>query len=461
MKTIAITAKPQNFLLNLRYVMASLLILLVFSCNTEEIDSIEEMNTELTIVEVLEEFDSTEFNRGGPPGPTFRTLSVALARTGLASTVSKNRLTVFAPTDDAFAAYGLNQRNILSVPNLEDILLYHVLAGVVTSDQLSNGFVPTVNGAFIEVNLDSGVMINDANVILADRRARNGVIHAIDDILFPPTMDLISKAGSFAPEFSILAQAVEIAGLTDTLMTGGPFTVFAPTNQAFIDLLGTLDGIDSLEDIPVDLLRAVLLYHVVDGYAFSSDLSNGYVPTLNGAAVNVNLDSGVFINDSEVIIPNVQATNGVIHAINKVLFPPTMNLVGVAASFAPEFSILLEAATKAGLADTLMNGGPFTVFAPTNDAFIALLGGLEGFDSLDDFDTPEEIAFLQSVLLYHVVDGRVYSSDLSNQEVPTLNGASITVNLDGGVFINQAEVVIPDVQATNGVIHVINSVLVP
>ena len=108
-----------------------------------------------------------------------------------------------------------------------------------------------------------------------------------------------------------------------------------------------------------------------------------------------------------------------------------------------------------------MNGGPFTVFAPTNNAFIELLSLLEDYNSLEDFDTPEDIAFLTSVLLYHVVEGRVYSSDLSNGPVPTLNGANVNVSLGSSVLINDAEVIIPNVQATNGVIHAINMVLVP
>ncbi|MEE4176996.1 MAG: fasciclin domain-containing protein [Bacteroides sp.] len=257
--------------------------------------------------------------------PTFSTLNVALARTGLASVVSSNRLTVFAPTDAAFAELGLYPNNIASVPNLADILLYHVVDGVVTSDMLSNGFVPTANGAAVEINLDNGVFVNDAQVIMADIKARNGIIHAIDKVMFPPTMNLVELAQSFAPEFSILVDAVIAAGLTEVLATGGPFTVFAPTNAAFAALLEELPY-DSLDEIPVEVLTEVLLYHVVEGRVFSSDLVSGTVPTLNGTfEVNTSNFTITDFNQREANIVtsliNIQATNGVVHVIDRVILP--------------------------------------------------------------------------------------------------------------------------------------------
>ena len=281
-------------------------------------------------MEILENDNNNPNDRANSNRPTFRTLSVALARTGLAGTVSSNRLTVFAPTDEAFAALGLNQRNITSVPNLTEILLYHVLGDVVYSTDLTTSFVTTLNGAALDVNLDSGVQINDANVILADRQARNGVIHVIDTVLFPPTNNLLELAESFDPEFSVLVDALEIAGLDSVIASGGVFTVFAPTNDAFIALLGELDGFDSLEDFDtpeeIELLTNVLLYHVVEGRVYSSDLSSGPVSTLNG---NFDLDLSDFTitdaNDREAglitDLLNVQATNGVVHVIDRVLLP--------------------------------------------------------------------------------------------------------------------------------------------
>jgi uncharacterized surface protein with fasciclin (FAS1) repeats len=331
----------------LRFGLIIALGIFAASCNKEEITPMSnEGAAEKNIVEMLATYgqaDNTDFNEldnnfsganselnisgAAAPvkNPTFRTLNVALARTGLAGVVSSNRLTVFAPTDAAFAALGLFPNNIASVPNLREILLYHVVAGMVYSFDLSNGFVPTLNGAAVEINLDNGVFVNDAEVVKADIKARNGVIHAIDKVIFPPTMNLVELALSFDPEFSILVAAVIKADLVNVLATGGPFTVFAPTNAAFAALLEELP-FNSLDEIPVEVLTQVLLYHVVEGRVFSSDLVSGPVATLNGTfEVDVNTFTITDANDREAGIitslVNVQATNGVVHVIDRVILP--------------------------------------------------------------------------------------------------------------------------------------------
>lgn len=390
--------------------------------------------------------------------PKFTVLMKALAKSGLTSTVAKNDLTIFAPTDAAFAelfaALGVNGVDDLTAEQLTPILLYHAVAGRVQSGDLSNGLVQTVNGAYIKIDLSSGVMVNDASVEIADLRALNGVIHIIDKVLLPPSMNLVEKAISFDPEFSILADAVVKADLAGTLADGGPFTVFAPTNAAFEELFTAL-GVNGIEDLTAEDLTPILLYHVVAGSVFSFDLSSGPVPTLNGKEIEVDLSSGVMINDANVVIADQQATNGVIHAIDKVLLPP-MNIVEKAISFDPEFSILVEAVVKADLAGALSGEGPFTVFAPTNAAFESLFLTL-GVGGVADL-TAEQ---LTPILLYHVVSGSVYSTDLANGFVPTLNGAAVEVDLTSGVMINDANVAIPDVAASNGVIHAIDQVLLP
>jgi len=390
--------------------------------------------------------------------PKFSTLIKALAKSGLVSTVAKNELTIFAPTDAAFeelfTALGVDGIDALSAEQLTPILLYHAVAGRVQSGDLSNGLVETVNGAYINIDLSSGVMVNDAMVEVADLRALNGVIHIIDKVLLPPSMNLVEKAISFDPEFSILFDAVVKADLAGTLADGGPFTVFAPTNAAFEELFLAL-GVGGIDDLTAEDLTPILLYHVVAGSVFSFDLSSGPVPTLNGKEVEVDLSSGVMINDANVVIADQQATNGVIHAINKVLLPP-MNLVEKAISFDPEFSILVEAVVKADLVDALSDEGPFTVFAPTNAAFESLFSTL-GVGGVTDL-TAEQ---LTPILLYHVVSGSVYSTDLANGFVPTLNGAAVEVDLTSDPMINDASVAIADVEASNGVIHAINKVLLP
>ncbi len=267
--------------------------------------------------------------------PTFVNLILALVKTDLISTVAKNQLTLFAPSDEAFEKLfkELGVKGIRDIPAdvLRPILLYHAVAGKVYSYQLSNGFVRTFNGAAVEVKLNGGVMINDAKVVRADVKALNGVIHVIDKVLMPPTKNIVEIAAG-NPNFSILVDAVVYAGLDGVLATGGPFTVFAPTNDAFLALLDELN-LNSFDEliaaIGKDGLTKVLLYHVVEGRIFSSDLPAGplSVKTVNGQSFVIDA-SQIKITDARkresYLIPdllNIQATNGVIHVINKVILP--------------------------------------------------------------------------------------------------------------------------------------------
>lgn len=256
---------------------------------------------------------------------TFFTLVKALQVTGLTKTVATEKLTVFAPSDYAFAQLGLNPSNIASVPNLKEILLYHVVGGRVYSRDLKPGFVPTANGAAVEVSFKNGkAFINNAGVVLADLRAFNGVIHIVNAVLLPPTQNLVQIA-SANPDFSILVQAVVKAGLADVLSNPGAYTVFAPTNDAFVSLLGEL-GASSLDDIDATTLKNVLLYHVVSGRVYSSDLKSGPVTSLGGT-FTVDLGTLMITDNrgrkSGLVADklNIQATNGVIHVINKVILP--------------------------------------------------------------------------------------------------------------------------------------------
>jgi transforming growth factor-beta-induced protein len=278
----------------------------------------------------------------------------------------------------------------------------------------------------------------------------------------------IVEIASANPDFSILVAAVQRAGLASVLSGPGPFTVFAPTNDAFADLLEEL-GFANLEAIPVPLLTQVLLYHVVSGEVPSSAVTTGYVPTnadgvassklqvyvqRNGA--NITLDSRAAVTAADI-----EASNGVIHVIDKVILPN--DLVGAAIAN-PNFSILVQAVVKANLVDALKGLTGATLFAPTNDAFVALLGEL-GFASLDDVPVPT----LTNILLYHVFAGApVKAADVTTGYVPSLspgpNSSTVSIYLEknGGVKIdNRATVIAADVITTNGVIHAIDKVILP
>jgi len=247
--------------------------------------------------------------------------------------------------------------------------------------------------------------------------------------------------------FTTLAKALTDTNLVATLQGAGPFTVFAPTDAAFQAL-----GQATLGALTTEQLRTILLYHVIPGELPSTALKSGPVKTASELTAFVNVSgSGVKVNDSNVTTANVDASNGVIHVIDKVLLPP--NIVQ-AAQLAGGFSTLLSAATRAGLADTLAApNANVTVFAPTDAAFAALpTGTVEGLSNTQ----------LANVLRYHVVSGRVLSTALTAGPVPTLlTGQNVTVSLTGGPKINDANVTAADIATTNGVIHVIDKVLLP
>lgn len=268
-------------------------------------------------------------------------------------------------------------------------------------------------------------------------------------------VDVAQEAGSF----NLLIQAAINAGLADFLSQEDDLTVFAPTDDAFTSLLSEL-GISSLDAIPAADLAQILSYHVLDSKVMAGDLSTGYVPTLASVgnskiSLYVMVDDGVSINgDVSVVTADVRADNGVIHVIDKVILPPTVVSHAVANE---NFTTLVQAVLKAGLADALSSEGPFTVFAPTNAAFDALFAQLS-ISGVDDLSAEQ----LVPILTYHVVAGKVMSTDLSNTTVGTLNeGKSLNIDLTNGVKINESSVIAADIVGINGVIHVIDKVLLP
>ena len=269
----------------------------------------------------------------------------------------------------------------------------------------------------------------------------------------------IVEVAADAGSFDILIEAAQKAGLASFLSTESNLTVFAPTDDAFAALLSDL-GLSSLDDIPVADLTSILTYHLIGAKVMSSDLSNGYVSTLssyddNNITMYIETGSGVMINNSvTVTTADIEASNGVIHVVDKVILPPTVVNIALAND---NFTTLVQAVVKAGLVDALSSEGPFTVFAPTNDAFEALFTQL-GVTGIDDL-TAEQ---LTPILMYHVVSGNVLSTELTSGEVGTLNANSnLTVDLSSGVKINESSVVAADIQGANGVVHVIDKVLIP
>ncbi|MGB1934340.1 MAG: fasciclin domain-containing protein [Candidatus Poseidoniaceae archaeon] len=271
------------------------------------------------------------------------------------------------------------------------------------------------------------------------------------------TKDIPTNASETGNHNSLVA-ALAHAELVDILSGDGPFTVFAPTDQAFSDA-----GID-LADFDTDeanqTLVDILTYHVVSGEVLSSALTDGMsVETLNGDNVSIGVGDDVTVNDATVTLADVVSSNGVIHVIDKVLMPPEDGPgdIPTIASSTGVHDVLVDAIIQAGLLYPLSDDGPYTIFAPTDQAFI------DAGINLSDFTDEDGIAALSNILAYHVTIGAVLSGDLSDGLFVTmLNQQQVRVGVTpGGVIVNDASVTQADVVASNGVIHVIDKVLMP
>lgn len=309
-----------------------------------------------------------------------------------------------------------------------------------------------------------------------------------------PTMDIVETAAA-AGNFTTLLAAAEAADLVDALKSEGPLTVFAPTDDAFAALPeGTVEAL--LQDI--DALTAILTYHVVPGAVTAEQVVTlSSAATLNGAEVTITVsaDGGVMIDDANVVVTDIATTNGIIHVIDAVILPtdPNASRAGATTAAASWFwgyrmgggwisqaivegrlnwltrylsiytvgrlaglNTLTTAVKAAGLKRTLKRSGPFTVFAPTEDAFGALPAGT--VEAL--LQDPETLA---NILLYHVTTGRVYAADVVTLDEATMaNGGTVDITVAGGtVMVNDANVIAVDIKARNGVIHVVDGVLLP
>ena len=351
---------------------------------------------------------------------------------------------------------------------------------------------------------------------------------AADDISDEPTapgtiVDVAVESGAFPT----LVAAVQAAGLVEVLSSDGPFTVFAPTEDAFAAALAALDM--TAEDLlaNTDLLTAVLTYHVLPLAAPAEvvlTLDGQNVATVNGAEITVTIDGDtVMVNNATVVTTDIEASNGIIHVIDTVLLPPAPaeemddepqetapaptepaeepeemadepqeaappppepaeepeemadepaaddmgdeptapgTIVDVAVE-SGAFPTLVAAVQAAGLVEVLSGDGPFTVFAPTEDAFAAALAALD----MTAEDLLANTDLLTAVLTYHVLPLAAPAEvvlTLDGQNVATVNGAEITVTIDGDtVMVNNATVVAADIEASNGIIHVIDTVLLP
>ena len=270
------------------------------------------------------------------------------------------------------------------------------------------------------------------------------------------TQDIPTNAQNTGAHDSLVA-ALSHAGLVSALQADGPFTVFAPTDDAFAAAGIDLSTFDTDEENAT--LSDILLYHVMSGATASSDVTDGMsAEALNGDDLTFTVSDGsVMVNDATVTSADVMASNGIIHVIDTVLMPPAdLGDIPTVAQGTGIHTSLVAAVVQAELLTTLQSDGPFTVFAPTDDAFAAA-----GID-LAALDNEEGKATLTDILLYHVVSGAVPSSAVTDgMSAAAVNGDDLSFAVGEGVMVNDANVVLADVPASNGVIHVIDKVLMP
>ncbi|DAC16487.1 MAG TPA: fasciclin domain-containing protein [Candidatus Poseidoniales archaeon] len=341
---------------------------------------------------------------------------------------------------------------------MSNILLYHVVSGNVPSSAVTECMsADAVNGQPLSFTVDGGVMVNGANVTLADVATSNGVIHVIDKVLTPTdTPNDIPRTAQCTGVHNSLVSSVVQAGLLETLQGDGPFTVFAPTDQAFADAGIDLAALDNEEGKAA--LTDLLLYHVLDGEVPASAVTDCLsATTINGNPLSFTVGDSVMVNGANVTATDVPTSNGIIHVIDKVLMPTaTPNDIPRTAQCTGIHDSLVAAVIQAELVETLQGEGPFTVFAPTDQAFTDA-----GID-LAALDTEEGKAALTDILLYHVVPGNVPSSAVEECGTATaVNGDTLSFGVGDVVTVNGATVTLADVATSNGVIHVIDTVLTP
>ncbi len=414
---------------------------------------------------------------------------------------ASGEMTMFAPSNAAFDKLaeemigpGKKGKDLLTdeyKDDVRDIIKNHMLVGQAVKSSMSMNKSMSTSldiSATINITIANGVLtITDGQgrvckVTLKDLFTGNGIVHIIDCILMPPKPMLgksIVAVAQKTPQLSSLVAALGFASndkdLVKLLSKKGTYTVFAPTNDAFDALAAELLGAgktakDLLVPANKDLVRAVLQYHVLGAVVKKADIPLGKPidPLLEGKDF-FKIDavgSKVIITDgrnrtSEITATDILAKNGVVHLINKVILPADKNIVQTAVALAPEFSILVEAVVAAGLTETLSGPGPFTVFAPTNDAFASLLAELK----ISKADLLANKDLLVKVLTYHVVPALVLKADVPvGTAIKTVQGDTFTVDAMFKITdqaSRKSAIIKTDVLNKNGVIHVIDKVILP
>jgi uncharacterized surface protein with fasciclin (FAS1) repeats len=400
-------------------------------------------------------------------GFTSLTTAVVTAELLPALTNPLATLTVFAPTNAAFdniaTALGTDIAGLLALPNLADILTYHVLGTEVLAADITNGAIvqplSATNTLKLTLTSTGDVFVNQAQVAATDITADNGVVHVIDAVVLPSeTVVDIAIDNGFTSLATAVVTAELLPALTNPLAT---LTVFAPTNAAF-DNIATALGTDIAGLLALPNLADILTYHVLGTEVLAADITNGAIvqplSATNTLKLTLTSTGDVFVNQAQVAATDITADNGVVHVIDAVVLP-SETVVDIALDNG--FTTLATAVVTAELLPALTNPlATLTVFAPTNTAFTNIATAL-GTDIAGLLALPN----LADILTYHVLGTEVLAADITNgaivQPLSATNTLKLTLTSTGDVFVNQAQVAATDITADNGVVHVIDAVVLP
>lgn len=371
-------------------------------------------------------------------------------------------VTLFAPTDAAFDALDpafLDQLMNDPFGMLNDLLLFHQFDGLILTSFMYDGLnISMANGSSVAVSFrPDGIYINESKIIVEDIVTDNGVVHVIDRVIMRNVeRNTIYDIVSTNSNLTTLKEVIDLAGLNTSLEEDDNITVFAPTDNAF-DALPQAE-LDALLDDPNGSLRTLLLNHTHNGELFFPDLSAGRVLTMQGgleAKINIRAD-GLYINDAKFLIFEIRADNGIVHIIDAIIEEPAeRNTVYDIIQDSDDHTILEFAVDVAGLQNNLTSEDDITIFAPTDDAFNALPA-----DMLSDL-LADPSGILQQLLLYHSYDGLLLSANLTDgRKFTMLNGLQVEIDIRAeGIFVNNARIILEDLVADNGVVHVIDAVI--
>lgn len=404
---------------------------------------------------------------------TLTTLSSALELANLTDTLDGDiEYTILAPSNTAFDGLPMTLLEELDADpvRLAEVLSYHIVPGRLSTEALTQQrFVETIQGQTLYLTTTEDALLANGlgTFIESDIEASNGLVHIVDLVMLPAdyesdAVNTIAETVGQRPEFSTLLAAVLAAGYGEEFQAPGQYTLLAPTNQAFANLpAGTLD--DLLAN-PVRM-REVLLYHTLPGVFTEGDITSAIsLPTLTGVPITVDeqpFGSEVLLNGTaDLQLTNIRTNNGMVHQVDQVLLPPERPELPTTAEVVSgdeQLSTLNDLIEQAGLSDTIADADNITLFAPTNAAFEALPAGT--VDLL--LDGPEEA--LERTLLYHVINQRRTQAELEAlQLLPTLAGSPVLIfEENNALTINGATFNMVDIETQNGVVHIIDAVILP